>query len=436
MTPDDGAISVAWTAPTNDGGDTIIAYDVRSIRSNHPDKADDSNWTLVEDAWTSGSGSLDYTITNLSGNTQYDVQVRTVNIVTTGDWSATMTAWSLPVTVTVTTADPLVVKTTASVLLHTTTSNELQLGAHDELTFTPTTTAIVALTIERASQDELKVTTTATTTAKLTGTSDELEFGPGNDLTITLPQNRYAAALDFEQSTTLELTLTLTRPRPPPPPPRKPTTKSNGGGGGSSRAPSPPPAPTRSPIIGSTPAATAKELAGDLMVLQRHDQPGVEIEVGVGWIRRDGQRIIVIGFVRDGDLGQTYAVVRREGDGQVVRRWIAPDSHLVYAVPWAIVNTQYTFPVGVISAIPLDDQYPSPNMLTRRFDGGDDRILAYDAELGQWRHVPDLATFQARGYYWCNVTAADATFFERITLGPPYPSSGVLARADYPVCQT
>ena len=133
------------------------------------------------------------------------------------------------------------------------------------------------------------------------------------------------------------------------------------------------------------------------MVLQRHDQPGVEIEVGVGWIRRDGQRIIVIGFVRDGDLGQTYAVVRREGDGQVVRRWIAPDSHLVYAVPWAIVNTQYTFPVGVILAIPLDDQYPSPNMLTRRFDGGDDRILAYDAELGQWRHVPDEATFQARG---------------------------------------
>ena len=51
----------------------------------------------------------------------------------------------------------------------------------------------------------------------------------------------------------------------------------------------------------------------------------------------------------------------------VVRRWIAPDSPLVYAVPWASVNTQYTFPVGVILAIPLDDQYPWPNMLTRRF---------------------------------------------------------------------
>ena len=103
---------------------------------------------------------------------------------------------------------------------------------------------------------------------------------------------------------------------------------SSSGGGG--RAPAPP----RSPIIGSTSAATAKEVAGNLLVLQRHDQQGVDIYVGVGWISRDGGRIITIGFVRDGDLGQTYAVVRREGDGKVVRRWIAPDSHLVYAVPW------------------------------------------------------------------------------------------------------
>ena len=121
----------------------------------------------------------------------------------------------------------------------------------------------------------------------------------------------------------------------PPPPPKPKTTSTSSNGSSSSRVPAPPPAPTRSPLIGSTPAATAKELAGDLLVLQRHDQPGVEIEVGVGWMSQDGQRIITIGFVRDGDLGQTYAVVRREGDGQVVRRWIAPDSHLVYAVPWA-----------------------------------------------------------------------------------------------------
>ena len=207
------------------------------------------------------------------------------------------------------------------------------------------------------------------------------------------------------------------------------------GSGGGSQAPLPTPAPTGSSIIGSTSAATAKEVADDLLVLERHDQAGVEIEVGVGWISRDGETINVSGFVRDSDLGQTYAVVRREGDGKVVRRWIAPDSPLVSAVPWSVVNTQYTFPVGVISAIPLDDQYPAPNMLTRRFDGGDDRILAYDADLEQWRHVPDPATFQALGFYWCNVTAADAGFFGRITLGPPYPASNVPARADYPPCQ-
>ena len=256
-------------------------------------------------------------------------------------------------------------------------------------------------------------------------------------------------AMEIEFKITSDNILAVKQARPwvftaasgPPPPPPKPSNGGGGGGGsssgssssGSSPAPAP---PRRSPIIGSTSAATAKELAGDLMVLQRHDQPGVEVEVGIGWISRDGQRIILLGFVRDGDLGQTFAVVRREGDGQVVRRWIAPDSHLIYAVPWPIVNTQFTFPVGVILAIPLDDQYPPPNMLARRFDGGDDRILAYDAELGQWRHVPDEGTFQTLGFYWCNVTAADAGFFDRITLGPPYPASNVPARADYPVCQT
>ena len=90
----------------------------------------------------------------------------------------------------------------------------------------------------------------------------------------------------------------------------------------------------------------------------------------------------------------------------------------------------------MIAAIPLDDLYPQANQLVRRFDGGDDRIFAYDAGLRQWRHIPNEATFQALGFYWCDVTAADAAYFERITMGPPYPPSGVPARADYPVCST
>ncbi len=93
-------------------------------------------------------------------------------------------------------------------------------------------------------------------------------------------------------------------------------------------------------------------------------------------------------------------------------------------------------PLAVLVPIPLDDQYPQPNQLVRRFDGGDDRILAFDAERGQWRHEPDLMTFQARGFYWCNMTSADAGFFDRTTQGPVYPATDVPERADYPVCQT
>ena len=76
------------------------------------------------------------------------------------------------------------------------------------------------------------------------------------------------------------------------------------------------------------------------------------------------------------------------------------------------------------AAVPLDDQYPWPGQLARRFDGNDDRIFSYDAELTQWRHVPALATFQALGFYWCDVTAADAEFLTRITLGGATPSQG------------
>jgi len=173
-----------------------------------------------------------------------------------------------------------------------------------------------------------------------------------------------------------------------------------------------------------------------VVVIERHDLLGVAIQVGVGRISRDGRTISVAGFVRDASLGQTYAVVRREIDGQVVRRWIPPYSPLVYQVPWPIVNSQYTFPVGVISAIPLDDLHPPPNMLMRRFDGRDDRILAFDSRLGQWRHVPDIPTFQALGFYWCDVTAADAAFFERIIIGPAHPATDRPARSDYPNCST
>ena len=191
-------------------------------------------------------------------------------------------------------------------------------------------------------------------------------------------------------------------------------------------------------ISGEVPAdfATVSELTGDKLYIERHDSPGAFFELGIGWISRDGSRVILVGVIRDQTLGQTYYIARHEGDPRVVRRWISPTSPLVYSVNWPIVNTQYTVPVEVIRSIPLDERLPEPNMLVRRFDGLDDRIFAYDAAIQQWRHIPNWPTFQPLGFYWCDVTAADSGFFHRISIGPPYPTTTMPARDYYPNCRT
>ena len=86
------SLKVNWTAPTNTGP-AISAYDVRYIFSSASasDKADDTKWTEVADAWTSGDGgTLEYTISSLSQNTSYDVQVRAESDEGTGAWSDTV----------------------------------------------------------------------------------------------------------------------------------------------------------------------------------------------------------------------------------------------------------------------------------------------------------------------------------------------------------
>ena len=85
--PGAGSLTVAWGAPSQTGGSTITAYDLRHIRSDAPSKGD-ASWTVEQDAWT-GSGSLQYAATGLSGGTQYDVQLRAVNAAGDGPWSAT-----------------------------------------------------------------------------------------------------------------------------------------------------------------------------------------------------------------------------------------------------------------------------------------------------------------------------------------------------------
>ena len=89
VTPGDGTLTVAWSAPTETGGANIIAYGVRYILTDATDKAD-ANWTVVEDAWA--SGTLEYVIaTGLTHDMGYDVQVRAVNSRGDGEWSATGT---------------------------------------------------------------------------------------------------------------------------------------------------------------------------------------------------------------------------------------------------------------------------------------------------------------------------------------------------------
>ena len=84
ITPGAASLTVSWTAPP--GGTVITSYDLRYIESSAVDKAD-ANWTVVEDAWT--TGSLIYTIEGLTGGAQYDLQIRAVTSVGAGPWSAT-----------------------------------------------------------------------------------------------------------------------------------------------------------------------------------------------------------------------------------------------------------------------------------------------------------------------------------------------------------
>ena len=90
LTPGADFLTITWAAPTGSTESAIIAYDLRYIRTD-ADETADSNWTVLEDVWTTGPDPLEYTITGLTDGTQYDVQLRAVNSAGTGPWSATAT---------------------------------------------------------------------------------------------------------------------------------------------------------------------------------------------------------------------------------------------------------------------------------------------------------------------------------------------------------
>ena len=85
-------LTVTWTAPSDDGGNTIIEYDLRYKQSTA------TAWTHVDPAWEFPGGSLEYTIEGLTGGVSHEVQVRAVTSATPngnsgeGSWSDSATA--------------------------------------------------------------------------------------------------------------------------------------------------------------------------------------------------------------------------------------------------------------------------------------------------------------------------------------------------------
>ena len=80
LTPEDGRLTVTWTAP-QDGG-SVTAYDLRHRPS--PPAQGWQTWTLIDSATM---GALQRDITGLTNRVEYDIQVRAVNDDGDGAWS-------------------------------------------------------------------------------------------------------------------------------------------------------------------------------------------------------------------------------------------------------------------------------------------------------------------------------------------------------------
>ncbi|WP_419553815.1 fibronectin type III domain-containing protein [Candidatus Poriferisodalis sp.] len=87
--PDNQALTVAWSAPSDNGGSAVTSYDLGYIRSNALNK-DDDNWEEKIGIWS--SDTLEYTLDSLTNGVRYDVRLRAVNAVDEGSWSAAASA--------------------------------------------------------------------------------------------------------------------------------------------------------------------------------------------------------------------------------------------------------------------------------------------------------------------------------------------------------
>ena len=188
----------------------------------------------------------------------------------------------------------------------------------------------------------------------------------------------------------------------------------------------PEPEATPDPTVGMTASATV--VKGEGNVIHVDPMVGPEFTLSLGILGSDGT-LIPNGYIRDNDLGQTYAVATRESDGAIVRVWISSHSPFVGEVDWASVLAFYNHPVDVVNAIPLDHTAPADNQLV---DAGG---TWYVYLAGKWRHIPDIPTFQSRGFFYCDLTTASAGWADNVDLGQALPSEGGEEQVGYPSCR-
>ena len=89
VTASGGQLSVSWSAPSDDGGSAITDYDLRYYAGS-ADPVNEADWIEAgEKGGHDHTGTaVTATLTGLTAATNYRVQVRAVNAIGTGDWSA------------------------------------------------------------------------------------------------------------------------------------------------------------------------------------------------------------------------------------------------------------------------------------------------------------------------------------------------------------
>ena len=190
----------------------------------------------------------------------------------------------------------------------------------------------------------------------------------------------------------------------------------------------PQPAPRQRAATGSAASASASSAASPR---QRAATPPPTPTPLPTTVELGGQTLHLDSYIRDQHLGQTYRLVRHPQLG-IARRWIAPTDPAIYVIDWADLLAHKTFPTNKVAAISLDERNPPAGMLVR--DSASGRIVHYDPHFQQWRHVPDIPTFQVLELRWCDLNAAAAGFLERITEGVAHPATSQPEQADYPLC--